>query len=60
VNVDMSEATEGAFAMLHKDAGKSGTYEFPGPDTPVLNSSGDIVMSHFMLWNFQPDATRTQ
>ena len=27
--------------MLHKDAGKPGVYEFPGPDVPV--TVGDVV-----------------
>ena len=30
--------------MLHIDAGKIGTYEFPGPDAPVKDAAGNIVM----------------
>jgi hypothetical protein len=29
--------------MLHVDAGKIGTYEFPGPDAPVLDSAGNAI-----------------
>ncbi len=36
VAIDASKATERVFAMLHVDAGKAGTFEFPGgPDAPV-------------------------
>jgi LPXTG-motif cell wall-anchored protein len=34
------------WAMLHIDAGKIGTYEFPGPDAPVVVNN-DIVMKDF-------------
>lgn len=35
VAVDPAGATETVYAMLHTDAGEAGTYEFPGPDSPV-------------------------
>jgi hypothetical protein len=34
--------------MLHVDAGKIGTYEFPGPDAPVV-VGGNIVMKQFSV-----------
>jgi hypothetical protein len=34
--------------MLHTDAGKIGTYEFPGPDKPVTSTSG-VVMRKILL-----------
>jgi plastocyanin len=43
VGVDTSDATQTLYAMLHLDAGTVGTYEFPGPDAPVL--IGDQMVS---------------
>jgi hypothetical protein len=36
VMIDTAKATPTLYAMLHTDAGKVGTYEFPGPDVPVM------------------------
>lgn len=36
------------FAMLHSDNG-DGTFEFPGPDAPVLDTNGNIVMQKFTI-----------
>jgi hypothetical protein len=36
VKIDTSKATPVLYAMLHTDAGKIGTYEFPGADKPVM------------------------
>ncbi|RME54457.1 MAG: LPXTG cell wall anchor domain-containing protein, partial [Caldilineae bacterium] len=36
VTIDADAATETLYAMLHIDAGEMGTYEFPGPDGPVV------------------------
>ena len=36
VKIDTAKATPVLYAMLHTDAGKVGTYEFPGPDVPVM------------------------
>lgn len=36
VKIDTRKATPTLFAMLHSDSGKVGTYEFPGPDLPVM------------------------
>ena len=44
-----SPVTTGAFwAMLHTDAGKIGTYEFPGADKPVKSESG-VVQQKIIL-----------
>jgi hypothetical protein len=36
VKIDVAKATPTLYAMLHVDAGKVGTYEFPGADVPVM------------------------
>ena len=36
VKIDPAQATPVMYAMLHIDAGTLGTYEFPGPDVPVM------------------------
>lgn len=41
VKIDGSKATTTLYAMLHKDVGKVGVFEFPGPDVPV--TVGDVV-----------------
>jgi plastocyanin len=48
VEVDSKQATGGLFAMLHTDAGTVGTYEFPGPDKPVL-AAGAMVNVPFLV-----------
>lgn len=35
--------------MLHIDAGTAGTYEFPGPDAPVKDAAGAIVMKQITV-----------
>jgi LPXTG-motif cell wall-anchored protein len=35
--------------MLHIDAGTVGTYEFPGPDGPVKDAAGNIVMKQIAI-----------
>ncbi|MGO9411604.1 MAG: hypothetical protein ACLQCB_12740 [Spirochaetia bacterium] len=48
VKIDSYTATPKLFAMLHTDAGKVGTYEFPGPDLPVM-LNGEMVNPSFMV-----------
>ena len=36
VKIDQTKITPILYAMLHADLGKAGTYEFPGPDVPVM------------------------
>jgi hypothetical protein len=40
---------ETLYAMLHKDEGMIGTYEFPGPDGPVLDAMGAIIAPAFTI-----------
>ncbi len=44
VTVDVEMATETLYAMLHVDAGEPGTYEFPGPDGPVMVEDKPLVV----------------
>ncbi len=46
VNIDPSKATSVLYAMLHVDAGVVGTYEFPGPDKPIM-VNGQMVSPAF-------------
>jgi hypothetical protein len=39
VTVDVAKATDKMIAMLLLDAGKIGTFEYPGPDEPVKNAN---------------------
>ncbi len=51
VEVALNETQTGEttlWAMLHVDQGERGTYEFPGPDGPVLVGD-EIVMTPFIL-----------
>ncbi|HEX9373982.1 MAG TPA: LPXTG cell wall anchor domain-containing protein [Roseiflexaceae bacterium] len=43
--------------MLHVDAGKIGTYEFPGPDVPVVVNN-DIVMEQIAITATKPGAAQ--
>ena len=36
VQVDQNRVTDRLYAQLHVDAGTPGTFEFPGPDVPVM------------------------
>lgn len=37
------------WAMLHTDAGERGVYEFPGPDVPLRDAEGAVVMVPFAV-----------
>jgi len=39
VTIDTAKATDKMIAMLLIDAGKTGTFEYPGPDEPVKNAN---------------------
>jgi hypothetical protein len=45
VAITTAEATELLYAMLHTDAGDVGTYEFPGPDAPVMENGTLVVLA---------------
>ncbi len=57
VAIDLEQATETLFAMLHVDEGQMGTYEFPnGPDVPV--KVGDkVVVKPFKLLQDESEAS---
>lgn len=42
-------AGDTVWAMLHVDRGTPGIYEFPGPDAPMRDRSGRIVMKSFVV-----------
>jgi predicted lipoprotein with Yx(FWY)xxD motif len=46
VTIDPAKATPILYAMLHADAGVVGTYEFPGPDVPIM-VGGDMLSPAF-------------
>jgi plastocyanin len=48
VVIDVAKATGTLYAMLHRDAGTVGSYEFPGSDGPVL-VSGQVVTPAFAV-----------
>ncbi|MCP1716220.1 glucose/arabinose dehydrogenase/plastocyanin [Methanocalculus alkaliphilus] len=48
VTIDLRDATETLFAMLHIDAGVIGVYEFPGEDVPVF-VDGEMVVEPFAI-----------
>jgi LPXTG-motif cell wall-anchored protein len=51
VNIKLEEAVPVGgklWPMLHIDAGTIGTYEFPGPDAPVI-VEGNVVMKQFTV-----------
>jgi hypothetical protein len=58
VNIDTTGATETLYAMLHKDEGVAGTYEFPGPDGPVV-IDGAPLSPPFMVTGGLPMAEAT-
>lgn len=48
VEIDVSQATETLYAMLHDDTGQEGTYEFPDGDPPS-QVDGEIVLQSFTI-----------
>jgi len=47
VKIDPNKATPVMYAMLHKDGGTVGKYEYPGPDEPVYDASGAMITPAF-------------
>jgi hypothetical protein len=45
VRIDARKATGSLYAMLHVDAGRAGTYEFPGADIPVAGDPKTVSPS---------------
>lgn len=51
VTIELGRTTKAGqtyWAMLHGDDG-DGKFEFPGPDAPIKNESGDIVMKAILI-----------
>ena len=48
LQIDPLQATDLLIAMLHRDAGEVGKYEFPGVDEPLVGADGP-VMSQFNI-----------
>jgi len=48
VEIDVSQATDTLYAMLHTDTGEMGMYEFPDADPPV-QVEGEIVLQPFIV-----------
>lgn len=53
VEIDLDQATETLYAMLHLDLGAAGEYEFPGDDAPVFDTDGNVVLTPFTLLEAQ-------
>lgn len=59
VEIELAQATETIYAMLHTDAGEAGTFEFPdGPDGPV-SVDGSIVTPAFQISGLAQESTFT-
>lgn len=61
VEIDVAQATETLYAMLHTDTGTEGEFEFPGGDPPVT-VEGQIVSPPFLVTGgleAQQEATAT-
>lgn len=48
VEVDLTQATDVLYAMLHDDLGEVGVYEFPGDDAPAM-FDGEMVSPSFTV-----------
>jgi hypothetical protein len=48
IKLDLTSITPSLMAVLHTDAGKSGAFEHPGPDIPVV-TDGMMVVAAFNL-----------
>ncbi len=56
VEIDLDQATETLYAMLHLDLATAGEYEFPGDDAPVFDADGNVVLAPFTLLEAQASA----
>jgi hypothetical protein len=48
VDIDTTQATSTLYAVLHRDTGQVGVYEFPGPDVPV-SVIGQLAVEPFAV-----------
>ncbi|MFB3765523.1 MAG: hypothetical protein ACE14P_09795 [Methanotrichaceae archaeon] len=49
VPIDPKLATSALIAELHRDLGRQGSFEYPGPDVPVVGSNGMPVTAPFRV-----------
>ncbi|HMM28668.1 MAG TPA: hypothetical protein PKD46_10325 [Aggregatilineaceae bacterium] len=49
VPVDSNAVTATLYAMLHVDEGQIGVHEFPGPDAPMTDAQGNVVVVPFTI-----------
>lgn len=49
VPVDGNQVTGTLWAMLHIDLGEAGVHEFPGPDVPVMDANGNMIVMPFAV-----------
>lgn len=59
VEIDVQQATETLYAMLHTDTGEVGTYEFPDGDPPV-EAEGGVVVQPFTVTGGLPEAEQQE
>lgn len=57
VEIDLEQATEDLFAMLHIDAGVRGEYEFPGDDVPAKNGDAIVNVPFKVSLGLEPSVT---
>lgn len=51
VKLNMAFITPKLYAVIHKDKGKRGTFEYPGPDYPCpLSSYGGVTRQFYSTW----------
>jgi cytochrome c oxidase subunit 2 len=58
LEIDILNSTRRLYAMLHKDLGQPGVFEFPGADTPVMEG-GQTVTVPFNLLNIPTSTSST-
>lgn len=59
VEIDVSQATDTLYAMLHADDGVEGTYEFPDGDPPV-QVEGQVVVVPFAATDVAEDGAEAE
>ena len=49
VPIQGAQVTATLYAMLHFDLGEAGTFEFPGPDQPMVDANSQIIVMPFTV-----------
>lgn len=51
VKLNMAFITPKLYAVVHKDSGRAGAFEYPGPDSPCpLSSRGGVTRQFYSVW----------